>query len=145
GDRKMSLGGEVRRENYDSATPPAPAAQKKGQGRWADRIRLVGVALLVCMIGTASFLVGIIYHLNPAWIFVGWNSIGIAALFIDDFRTHLKKPAFVTFLVAWAVIHGLFVVTLMRWLSIPAMLPFLAIELTVGYFLADVMFDIRPK
>ncbi len=99
---------------------------------------------MVCVIGGAAFWVAEDYHVSAVWVFLAWNSIGIAALFIDDFRTHLRKPQFVAYLIAWAVIHGLFVVTLMRWLSIPAMLPFLAMELTLGYFLADVMFDIRP-
>jgi hypothetical protein len=66
-------------------------------------------------------------------------------LFVRDFRAHLKKPSFVAYLVAWALIHGLLVATLMRWLSIPAMLPFLAIELIAGLLAADYFFDIRPE
>jgi hypothetical protein len=41
--------------------------------------------------------------------------------------------------------EGLLVATLMRWFSIPAMLPFLAIELAAGLVAADCFFDIRPE
>jgi hypothetical protein len=77
-------------------------------------------------------------------VFVAGNSIVLVPIFVRDFRTQVRKPSFVAYLAAWAVIHGLFVATLMRWFSIAAMIPFLAIELTLGYFVADYFFDIRP-
>jgi hypothetical protein len=52
------------------------------------------------------------------------------------------KLSFVAYLVAWAVTQVLFIVMLLRWFSIAAMIPFLAIELTLGYFVADYFFDI---
>jgi hypothetical protein len=52
------------------------------------------------------------------------------------------RLSFVASLVAWAVTTVLFVVMLLRWFSIAAMIPFLAIELTLGYFVADHFFDI---
>jgi FtsH-binding integral membrane protein len=110
-----------------------------------DRVLLFAVALVVCAAGVASALLFLVYHVNPAWFFVAWNSILMVPLFIRDFRTQLKKPSFVTYLAAWAVIHGLFVATLMRRFSIAAMIPFLAIELTTGYFVADYFFDVRPE
>jgi FtsH-binding integral membrane protein len=109
-----------------------------------DRLLMIGAALLVCMIGVGAFAIADHYHSNPAWVFVAWNSIFIALSFVRRFRSHLKKPSFVAYLFVWAVIHGLLVVTLMRWFSIPAMLPFLAIELTLGVLAADYFLDIRP-
>jgi len=53
-----------------------------------------------------------------------------------------KKLSFVAYLVAWAVTTVLFVVILMRWFSIAALMPFLALELTFRYFVADYFFDI---
>jgi hypothetical protein len=52
------------------------------------------------------------------------------------------KLSFVAYLVAWAVTTVLFVVIVMRWFSIAALMPFLALELTFGYFVADYFFDI---
>jgi hypothetical protein len=67
----------------------------------------------------------------------------IGTLFIRDFRSHLRNLSFVAFLFAWALIHGLLVAALLRWLSIMAMLPILAVELILGYVLADYMFGVR--
>jgi hypothetical protein len=110
-----------------------------------DRLLLIGAALLVCAIVTGSFLLAIIFHVSSAWVFVAWNSIAVVPTFIRDFRTHLRKPSFLAFLFAWALVHGLLVVTLMRWMSILAMLPILTVELTVGFVLAEYLFDIRPE
>lgn len=57
-------------------------------------------------------------------------------------RGNWNKLFFVAYLVAWAVSSVLFVVILMRRLSIAALIPFLAIDLTLGYFVADYFFDI---
>ena len=110
-----------------------------------DKVLLVGAALLVCVVGVGAFWLADLYHLSAVWVFVAWNSIGLVPLFIRDFRTHLRKPSFLAFLFAWALIHGLLVVTLMRWMSILAMVPILAVELTVGFVLADYLFGIRPE
>jgi hypothetical protein len=109
-----------------------------------DKVLLISTALLVAATGVGSFWIADLFQVNPAWVFVAWNSILMVPLFIKDFRAHLKKPSFVAYLVAWAVIHGLLVATLMRWLTIPAMVPFLAIELLAGLLAADYFFDIRP-
>lgn len=110
-----------------------------------DKVLLVGAALLVCVVGVGAFWLADLYHVSAVWIFVAWNSIALVPLFIRDFRTHLRKPSFVAFLFAWTLIHGLLVVALMRWMSMLAMLPILAAELTVGFVLADYMFGIRPE
>jgi hypothetical protein len=99
---------------------------------------------LVCVLGGVAFWLAEEHRVNPAWVFVGWNTIWLAPLFIRDFRAHLKKPTFLAFLLVWALIHGLLVATLMRWMSVIAMVPILAVELTVGFVLADYMFGIRP-
>lgn len=57
-------------------------------------------------------------------------------------RGNWNKLFFVAYLVAWAVTSVLFVVILMRWFSIAAMIAFLAMELTFGYFAADYLLDI---
>ena len=123
--------------------PQSTATEKERDG-CLDKVLLIGTALLVCIIGTGSFLLAIIYHVNPLWVFAAGNAILMVPLFIRDFRSHLRKPSFVAFLFAWALIHGLLVATLMRWMSIAAMLPLLAIELTAGVAAADFIFGIRP-
>jgi len=109
-----------------------------------DKVLLLTTALFVCVAGVVSVVLSLVYHVNPAWFFFAWNSIMLIPLFVRDFRAQLKKPSFIAYLIAWAVIHGLLVATLMRWFSIAAMIPFIAMELTLGYFVADLLFDIRP-
>jgi|SRR5882762_2563504 len=110
-----------------------------------DRVLLICTALFVGTTSVGSFWLADYFQVKPVWVFASWNSILMVPLFIRDFRCHLNKPSFVAYLVAWALIHGLLVATLMRWLSIPAMLPFLAIELIAGLLAADYFFDIRPE
>ena len=133
---------QTSRANRGVPPPGALEPSRTSRGGCLDKILLVGAALLVCITGGAAFWLAEEYHLNPAWVFVGWNSIWLAPLFIRDFRTHLRKPAFVAFLLARALIHGLLVATLTRWMSVFAMVPILAVEFTVGLVLADYMFGI---
>jgi len=112
--------------------------------RCLDRFLLIGTALFVGTTGVSSFRLADYFKVNPVWVFAAWNSIVMMPLFIKDFRAHLRKPSFVAYLVAWALIHGVLVATLMRWISIPGMVPFLAIELVAGLLAADYFFDIQP-
>lgn len=112
-----------------------------------DRVLLIGAAFLVCVLAVGAFWIADAYHISPMWVFLLWNSMFIVHLSFKDFRTHLRKPAFVVFLIAWGVVHGLVVVVMMR--RIPAALWIfgISIELLVGYLLADRIFGIRraPK
>jgi len=112
---------------------------------YKDRVLLYLTALLVCVTGVGAFWLADLYHVNPVWVFFLGNSILLVPLFVRDFRSHLRKPAFVVFLAIWALAHGLLVATLMRWLSILRIFPFMLIELFVGLVLADYLFDARPN
>jgi hypothetical protein len=123
---------------------PATIDSKKVSSRWLDRAFLLGTALFVCVTSVASFWFSADHHINPAWVFVAWNSILMVPLFIRDFRSHLSKVSFVVYLLAWALIHGLLVAALKLWLPLPAILPFMAIELIAGFMGADYFFNARP-
>jgi hypothetical protein len=112
-----------------------------------DKALLVGAALLVCVIGGAAFWIADAYHINPMWVFLLWNSMFIVHLSFKDFRTHLRKPTFVVFLIAWGVVHGLVVVVMMRRIPVALWIFVISFELLVGYLLADRIFGIRraPK
>ena len=68
-------------------------------------------------------------------------------IFMKDFRLHLRRPAFVAFLIVWAIIHGLVVVALMRRTPVAVWFLTISFELFLGYVLADRIFGIRraPK
>jgi hypothetical protein len=116
-------------------------------GGCLDKVLMVAVALIVCGFGGAAFWLAEDYHVNPAWVFFLLNSLVMVPIFIKDFRGHLRKPAFCAFLVGWAVVHGLVVVTLMRWTPLGVWILGMAVELGLGFLLAERIFGIRraPK
>src|SRR5947208_11043608 len=99
----------------ESVTPSNPRVTGSG---CRDRVLLLGAALLVCVVGGGAFLLGEIYHINPAWLFFAWNSILLIPIIGADFRNQLKKPAFAIFFATWMALHGLVVVALMKWAPI---------------------------
>lgn len=105
-----------------------------------DRLLLIGAALLVCVLGVGAFAVADAYHINPAWVFFGWNSILLIPVVGGDFRTKFKQPRFVLFFLVWMAVHGALVVWLMRALSIEVWMLAMAIELAIGYFVAFLVF-----
>ncbi len=109
-----------------------------------DRVRLVCTAMLVCVIGGSSFLLGEIYHINPAWLFLSWNSIWLLVSVGKRFRIHFKKPEFAAFFLLWMAVHGTVVVMLMRWVHMLYWVPLMGLELFVGFLSADLLFGIRP-
>jgi len=108
-----------------------------------DKVLLVGAAVFVCVVQVAAFWIADVYHVNPVWVFFLLNSMYIVYLAVKDFRIHLKKPAFVAFLIIWGMIHGLVVVVLMRWTPITVWFLGISLELGIGFVLADRVFDIR--
>jgi hypothetical protein len=137
---------KVRLSIYPSMPETRSSEPSKSSG-CLDKVLLVGAALLVCVIGGAAFWIAEDYHVNPAWVFFLWNSAIMVPIFIKDFRSHLRKPAFVAFLVVWGITHGLVVVVLMRCAPITVWFLGISIELLVGFMLADRIFGVRraPK
>lgn len=133
--------GPVRTENrsiriYDGNKSPT--------ARYWDRVRLVGTAMLVCVIGVAAFVAGEIYHISPVWLFLSWNSIGLLLILGKGFRDHFKKAQFTAFFLLWMAAHGTVVVLLMRWVRMIYWVPLMGIELFVGFLAANLLFGIQP-
>jgi hypothetical protein len=113
--------------------------------RFWDRVLLILLALLVCVVAVSSGLLALKKHVNSAWFFVAWNSIVMIPVFIRDFRTQLRRPLFVAFLVAWGVAHGFLILGLMHWgIGFVYWPLFMLLEGTVGLLVANHLFDIRP-
>jgi len=110
-----------------------------------DSLKLAGSAAAVIVIVGASFWLALDYQLDVKWVFVLWNSILLIPLLVKNFRNHLKKPAFAIYLLAWCTLHGLFVVSLMRWVPGKFWLILVLAELTAGYLFAYWIFGIEPK
>jgi hypothetical protein len=109
-------------------------------GRFWDKTILVCAALLVCVIGGAAFWLADKYHMNPAWVFLAWNSIFLIPIVGRDFRSHWKRPPFIAFFGGWMVLHGVVMVLLTGWVPILYWAPFIVLELFLGYFFAYLLF-----
>ena len=105
-----------------------------------DRILLIGAALLVCLTGCGSFLVGEIYHFNPAWLFFAWNSILLIPMLWKEFRLYFRRPGFIIFFIAWMCVHGATVVGMMVWASVVFWPLILLLELATGFIAAHWLF-----
>jgi hypothetical protein len=103
---------------------------------------LLGAALLICVVGGAAFWFADVYHVNPAWVFLGWNSVLMVPLFLRHFRGQLKRASFIAFLAGWAIVHGLLVLALMLWVPLLYGIPILVLELFAGYIAARLLFGV---
>jgi hypothetical protein len=110
-----------------------------------DQMLMLSLAMMICLSGVASFWLADEYRVNPAFIFLGWNSIALIPLFVKKFRTHLKRPSFIAFLIAWMVVHGLVMVVLTRWVPILYWAPFIFLDLLVGFLAANWLFGVMPN
>jgi hypothetical protein len=110
-----------------------------------DKVLLVGLAVLICVIGVAAFVLGETCHVNPSWQFFAWGSIGVVPLFVRNFRGQSKRPGFVLFLAAWVLVHGLIVASLIHWVSLVFWLPVFGLEFIVGYLAMFWLFGAVPS
>jgi|SRR6188768_3717902 len=110
-----------------------------------DRALLIGIGLLVCVVGVGAFWIGDIYHINPAWIFFGWNSIFAIPVLWKPFRRYMKRPGFLVFFLLWLVIHGAILATMTFWLPVVFWALIILPELTAGFLVADRIFGYSPS
>jgi len=91
----------------------------------------------------ASFLLGEIYHLNPVWFFLLWNSIGLFLILRKAFRGHFKKLSSPhSFSCGWLP-TGL-LLCFHAWVRMIYWVPLMGLELFIGFLAANLLFGIRP-
>ena len=112
---------------------------------FGDQVLMLILALALCVFLVGAFWIADEHRINAIWVFVAWNSIVLMPIFIRLFGSHLKKPSFVLFLIAWMVIHGLFVAVLMRRIPIFYWPIPISLELMAGGMVANWRFGITPS
>ena len=111
-----------------------------------DGLLVLGLALLLCLFGFASFYFADEYHVDKVWAFFGWNSVLMIPAFLRAFRGHLKRPFLIPFLGGLGVAHGLVVISLMKWaVSYVYWIPIFLVELSIGAWAAYRFFGIIPS
>jgi hypothetical protein len=88
----------------------------------------VGAAILLCVIGCGSFLLGELYHISPAWLSLSWNSIGLFMILLPKEKECselcILKVAAEALPYYWVPLMGL--------------------ELFIGFLAANLLFGIVP-
>lgn len=111
-----------------------------------DRLLMIGIALLVCVLGVGSFFFADEYHVNDNWLFVAWMSFVGIAMFARAFRAHLKKPFMMPFLAVLTLVHALVCIGLIIWkVSLLYWFPVFIVEASLGAWAAYRLFGVIPS
>lgn len=101
-----------------------------------DKMKLFGMALLVCVGGVSCFLLAANFRIDPFWVFVMFGSILLVAIIYRRYPDVLVWPGGRIFLVVWAVLHGILTAVLIkRAVTMTLWLPIFACEFGVGFLL----------
>ena len=114
------------------------------RNRTLDTIYLIGAALVVCAIGVGAFVLAVIYHLNPLWIFFGLVSVVFVAGAREDYRKEFRSPRFVAFVIGWVVINITVITVFLSLLGWVWLIPALSLEQVLFYMTAYWFFDVPP-
>ena len=112
--------------------------------RFRDKVLLIGLALLVCIVLVSMLWLADEHHVNTVWVLLAWNSIGLVAVVGWGFRRHWRRPAFIAFFLVWLVVHAAVVTALMGWVPMLYWLPIIGVEFFIGYTAAYVLFGLPP-
>jgi len=115
-----------------------------GVRKLLDRLSLIGAALLVIVVGGGGFLLADKYHIDSVWVLLAWVSAGFLAGVGWDYRAQFRSIPFISFFVAWLLLHlVIFVLVVSRfgWLY---WLVALFLELFFFYATAELLFGLKP-
>jgi hypothetical protein len=112
--------------------------------KFADRVVLIGSALLVISVGTVLFLLADHYHIEPVWVLLLWVSVGFFAAVGWDYRSKFRSVPFLLFLVAWLLLHLLIFMVVMSNFGWLEWISALLVELFFFYATAHWLFGLHP-
>ena len=109
----------------------------------ADRLLLVGAALLVCVITIGALQLADKYHVAEKWVLIAYNSIWFILIVGRQYRTYSPKATLVVFFGFWMVLHGVLATILLQRVALLYWLPIYAFEFALGYWGARRLFGSR--
>jgi multisubunit Na+/H+ antiporter MnhB subunit len=124
----------------DSAT----GEEKKRRSKALDLFLLVGAGLIVAAACTAAFWIADEHHVSPAWLFAAGAAVVFFLVVGWGYRRKFRDPAFVSFLLAWMLVHLLVFLLVLAYLGFLWYLPIMVLELWIGYTVAIWQFGIPP-
>jgi len=118
--------------------------EKKKRSRAFDVLLLVGASLLVAAAFTAAFWVADERHINPAWLFAAGAAVVFFLVVGWGYRRKFRDPTFVSFFLAWTLVHVLVYLLVLGYLGLLWYVPIAVLELWVGYTIAIWQFGPPP-
>ena len=115
----------------------------KGKRR-IDRLALLGAALLLIVVGSGAFLLAQKYNVGEAWVFGAWAALFFFLIAGWGYRSKFRNPAFVSFFLAWTLVHVLVYLLVLAYLGFLWYLPIVVLELWIGYAIAIWQFGPPP-
>ena len=112
--------------------------------RLIDRLALLGSALFLIAVGGGGFLLAEVYHLSEGWVFGAWAAAFFFVIVGWGYRRKFRDPAFVSFFLAWTLLHVLVYLLVLAYLGFLYYVPIMVLELWIGYTIAIWQFGPPP-
>jgi len=121
------------------------AAYKATRGKkLLDRLTLLGSALLLIALVGSAFLLADKFRISRGWVFSAWAAVLFFLIVGWGYRSKFRNPSFVSFFVAWTLVHVLLYLLVLEYLGFPWYVPIAVLELWVGYAIAISQFGPPP-
>jgi len=112
--------------------------------RLLDVCLLVGSALLVCVICVGAFIVVVVRHMNPVWMFLSFMSILFFAWVREEYRKEFRSTRFILFVCCWIIINMVVFVVVLASFGWFWLFPTLFLEQVLFYMSAYWLFGLQP-
>lgn len=118
----------------------------KKHGKVVDMLLLVGAALLIAGLSTGAALISEEHRISPAWLLSLWAGIGFLIIIGRTYGMRkFRSPSFALFSVAWLLMHVYVFLAVLGYLGFLYYLPFLVVELWIGFMSAIWFFGPPPN
>jgi hypothetical protein len=117
---------------------------RKKRSKALDFLLLIGASLFVAAASAAAFWVADARHINPAWLFGAGAALIFFLVVGWGYRRKFRDPAFVSFFLAWTLLHVLVYLLVLVYLGFLWYLPIMVVELWIGYTIAIWQFGPPP-
>jgi multisubunit Na+/H+ antiporter MnhB subunit len=122
----------------------AVGEEKKKRSKVLDLLLLVGAGLIVAAASTAAFWMAEEHHISPGWLFAAGAALIFFLVVGWGYRRKFRDPAFVSFFLAWTLVHVLVFLLVLAYLGFLWYLPIMLLGLWVGYTIAIWQFGPPP-
>ena len=122
----------------------AVGKEKTKRSKALGLLLLAGTGLIVAAASTAAFWMADAHHISSSWLFAGGAALIFFLVVGWGYRRKFRSPAFVSFFLAWTLVHVLVFLMVLAYLGFLWYLPVMVLELWIGYTIAIWQFGPPP-